>query len=105
MWIELNTDGAVSVLNGLVGGVFRDSDAKWICKFTMRTREESGFKIKKKAILEALKTAWVFEFRKVEVECDNAIEIETILAGGGVNSKLSELRLIHQLLGCYWKST
>ncbi|MBA0732548.1 hypothetical protein Gogos_016629, partial [Gossypium gossypioides] len=34
------------------------------------------------------------------MECDNSLVIETILAGGAANSKISELHLIHQLLDC-----
>ncbi|MBA0674705.1 hypothetical protein Goari_016286, partial [Gossypium aridum] len=40
---------------------------------------------------------------QVEVECNNSLVIETILAGGVANSKISELYLIHQLLGCNWR--
>ncbi|MBA0712875.1 hypothetical protein Golax_011947 [Gossypium laxum] len=61
------------------------------------------FKIEIKAILESLKIAWDSEFRQVEVECDNVLVVETILAGGAVNSRMSELRIIHQLLGRDWR--
>ncbi|MBA0858225.1 hypothetical protein Goshw_023115 [Gossypium schwendimanii] len=61
------------------------------------------FKIEIKAILEGLKIAWDSEFRQVEVECDNVLVVETILAGGAVNSRMSELRIIHQLLSRDWR--
>ncbi|MBA0732547.1 hypothetical protein Gogos_016629, partial [Gossypium gossypioides] len=79
-WIKLNTDGAVSTHNcfASIGGVLRDHGARWICGFTMKTRQ-------------------------VEMECDNSLVIETILAGGAANSKISELHLIHQLLDCNWR--
>ncbi|MBA0770378.1 hypothetical protein Gotri_019027, partial [Gossypium trilobum] len=35
---------------------------------------------------------------ELELECDNALLIEIILAGGAANSKLTELRLIHNML-------
>ncbi|MBA0767775.1 hypothetical protein Gotri_016631 [Gossypium trilobum] len=39
----------------------------------------------------------------VEVECDNALLVELILFGGGANSSLVELRLLHQLLRQRWE--
>ncbi|MBA0830189.1 hypothetical protein Goarm_014733, partial [Gossypium armourianum] len=49
-------------------------------------------------MLEGLFIAWEKWFRNVEVECDNALLVELILFGGGANSSLVELRLLHQLL-------
>ncbi|MBA0831769.1 hypothetical protein Goarm_016207, partial [Gossypium armourianum] len=42
--------------------------------------------------------AWEKGFKKVEVDCDNILLVELILSGGGANSSLVELRLLHQLL-------
>ncbi|KAK5783546.1 hypothetical protein PVK06_038055 [Gossypium arboreum] len=42
-------------------------------------------------------------FKKVEVYCDNVLLIELILSGGGANSSLVELRLLHQLQCRRWE--
>ncbi|KAG8484128.1 hypothetical protein CXB51_022942 [Gossypium anomalum] len=104
-WIKLNTDSAISVSNGStsIGGIFWDHYGKWISSFTMQTREEAMFKIEVKAILEGLKIVWDFDFNQLEVECDKALVVETILAGGAANSRMSELCLIHQLLEHDWR--
>ncbi|MFQ6622119.1 hypothetical protein Gotur_003182 [Gossypium turneri] len=51
-----------------------------------------------KAMLEGIHLAWNKGFQKLELECDNALLVEIILAGGAANSKLMELRLIHHML-------
>lgn len=86
-----------------IGGMFRDHCAKWISEFTMQTREELMFKIEVKTILEDLKIARDSEFRQLKVECDNALVVETNPTGGVANSRMSELRLIYQLLDCDWR--
>ncbi|KAH1089930.1 hypothetical protein J1N35_017187 [Gossypium stocksii] len=104
-WIKFNTDGVISVSNGTtsIGRIFWDHCAKWISSFTMQTREETMFKIEVKAILEGLKIAWDSDFKQLKVECDKALVVETILAGDATNSRMSELRLIYQLLERDWR--
>ncbi|MBA0809907.1 hypothetical protein Gohar_001934 [Gossypium harknessii] len=63
----------------------------------MRIGKDSIFKIEIRAILEGLNLAWTFDFRQLELECDNTLVVKTILAGGAGTSMLSELRLISQL--------
>ncbi|MBA0576453.1 hypothetical protein Golob_027983 [Gossypium lobatum] len=48
----------------------------------MRIGKDSIFKIEVRAILEGLNLAWAFDFRQLELECDNALVVKTILAGG-----------------------
>ncbi|MBA0747415.1 hypothetical protein Gogos_004329 [Gossypium gossypioides] len=36
--------------------------------------------------------------RQVEVECDNTLLVESLLAGGSVNNRMVERRLIHGIL-------
>ncbi|MFQ6665744.1 hypothetical protein Gotur_032368 [Gossypium turneri] len=69
----------------------------------MQTGEESMFKIETKAIFEGLKITWDFYFRRVEVECGNALIVEAILTSGATNSRMSKLCLIHQFLGRDWR--
>lgn len=64
----------------------------------MSSDKESVFKFETRAMLEGLFIAWEKGFRKVEVECDNALLIELLLSGGGTNSILIELRLLYKLL-------
>ncbi|KAH1045567.1 hypothetical protein J1N35_036351 [Gossypium stocksii] len=46
-------------------------------------------------MLEGLHLAWNKGFQKLELECDNALLIEIILASAAADSMLTELRLIH----------
>ncbi|MBA0846747.1 hypothetical protein Goshw_006773, partial [Gossypium schwendimanii] len=84
-WVKLNTNGALLGSNNIaaIGGVFRDHGANWTCEFTMRIGKDSIF--------------------KTELECDNALVVETILASGAGISLLLELRLISKLLCRNWK--
>ncbi|MBA0711538.1 hypothetical protein Golax_010706, partial [Gossypium laxum] len=54
-------------------------------------------------MLEGLHLAWNKGFWKLELECDDTLLIEIILADGAVNSRLTELRLIHYMLIQYWE--
>ncbi|MBA0581345.1 hypothetical protein Gorai_023526, partial [Gossypium raimondii] len=62
------------------------------------SRPDSVFKVEARAMVEGLFIAWGKGFKRIEVECDNALLIELLLATCGVNSSLVELRLLHQLL-------
>lgn len=53
--------------------------------------------------MKGLFIVWDKYFRKVEVEFINVLLIELILTGEGVNSSLTELRLLHQLLHRKWE--
>ncbi|MBA0631017.1 hypothetical protein Godav_003056 [Gossypium davidsonii] len=44
-------------------------------------------------MLEGLCLVWDKWFQKLELECDNGLLVETILAGGDVDSRMTELRL------------
>ncbi|MBA0613627.1 hypothetical protein Godav_014022, partial [Gossypium davidsonii] len=54
-------------------------------------------------MLEGLRLAWNKGFWKLKLECDNTLLIEIILAGSAVNSRLTELRLIHYMLIRSWE--
>ncbi|MBA0863938.1 hypothetical protein Goshw_027659, partial [Gossypium schwendimanii] len=49
----------------------------------------------RKSYVEGLRVAWGKGLRQVEVKCDNAFLVESLLASGSVNSRMVELRLIH----------
>ncbi|MBA0777014.1 hypothetical protein Gotri_005081, partial [Gossypium trilobum] len=53
-----------------------------MCSFAMRIGKDSIFKIEVRAILEGLNLAWAFDFRQLELECDNTLVVKTILASG-----------------------
>ncbi|KAK5839675.1 hypothetical protein PVK06_008501 [Gossypium arboreum] len=55
------------------------------------------------SVLEGSRVAWGIGLRQVEVECDNALLMESLLASGSVNSRMVELRLIHGILNHEWK--
>ncbi|MFQ6644756.1 hypothetical protein Gotur_019649 [Gossypium turneri] len=56
-----------------------------------------------RAVLEELYLSWNKGFRKLELECDNALLIEIILVGSFADSRMTEFRLIpshaYSLLG------
>ncbi|MBA0705500.1 hypothetical protein Golax_017691, partial [Gossypium laxum] len=64
---------------------------------------DSIFKIEARTFLEGLLISWRKGYRQLEVECDNAILVELILAGRAADSHLTEMRLIHHLLSWNWK--
>lgn len=104
-WVKLNTNGAFlkSINIVAIRGVFRDHDGTGKCGFTMRIEKDLVFKTDVKAILEGLNLASTFGFRQLELECDNALVVETILVDCVGANMLSELRLIKQLLCRDWK--
>lgn len=65
--------------------------------------KETMFKIEGRAMLEGLTLVWDKRYRKIKIECDNALLIELCLFGGGAHSNLVELHLLHQLLPRKWK--
>lgn len=103
--MKLNTDGAVSHNSPHVevGGVFRDADTNWLWGFSMLLGIEEVFKVEARAILEGLHIAWAKGVRKLEVDSDNALLMETITKGEVIDSHLRELRSIHDMVNRDWK--
>ncbi|KAK5825353.1 hypothetical protein PVK06_020177 [Gossypium arboreum] len=54
-------------------------------------------------MLEGLHLAWDKGFLKLELECDNGLLVETILAEGATDSRMTELRLLHSMFICPWE--
>ncbi|MBA0618300.1 hypothetical protein Godav_027667, partial [Gossypium davidsonii] len=80
-WIKLNMDGVFSATSPTsIRGVFRDSDANWLCEFLMAFGKDFVFKAEVRAILKGLIMAWEKGFRQIEVECDNALLMGEIIA-------------------------
>ncbi|KAG8480229.1 hypothetical protein CXB51_024845 [Gossypium anomalum] len=99
-YVKLNTDSVVftSRVCASIGGVIRDANGLWQCGFLISIGEGTIFQVEERAMLKGLHLAWNKGFRKLELECDNALLIEIIIAGGAVNSRLTKLRLIHHML-------
>ncbi|MBA0678932.1 hypothetical protein Goari_020249, partial [Gossypium aridum] len=57
-----------------------------------------------RAILESLCIAWEKGYRQLEIECDNALLVESVLMGGAASSKLVKLHLINAYLKRNWKT-
>ncbi|KAH1090172.1 hypothetical protein J1N35_017429 [Gossypium stocksii] len=77
--------------NASIGGVFRYHDVNSLCGYSMTISRDTIFKIETRSVLEGLCVAWEKNFRKIELECDNTLLVESLLAGGAANSKLTEL--------------
>lgn len=60
----------------------------------MSFRNKSVFKVESCAMLEGLVLAWDKGFRKIEVECYNALLVGLLLSGGGASSNLVELQML-----------
>ncbi|MBA0613945.1 hypothetical protein Godav_014299, partial [Gossypium davidsonii] len=54
-------------------------------------------------MLEGLCLASDKGFRKLELECDNGLLVETIIAGGAVDRRITTLRLLHSMLIRPWE--
>ncbi|KAH1108131.1 hypothetical protein J1N35_011899 [Gossypium stocksii] len=81
-----------------VGGAIRDTNRVWQCGFSMTIGEGTMFQEEARPVLEELRLALDKGFRKLKFECDNTTLVEIILAGGAVDSRLTELILIHNML-------
>ncbi|KAK5818693.1 hypothetical protein PVK06_023637 [Gossypium arboreum] len=105
IWIKVNTDGTMPFNddNASIGGVFRDTDGKWLCGYSMRMGKETVFHIEVRATLEGLRIAWEKGYRQLKVEYDNAFLVETFVAGSANSNNLVELRLINGFLKQDWK--
>ncbi|KAH1122155.1 hypothetical protein J1N35_005315 [Gossypium stocksii] len=81
-WIKLNMDGAVpsNNANASIGSVLSDSNARWLCGCTMLLGKELIFKIEARSVLEGLRIAWDKGFRRIKLECDNVLLVESLLA-------------------------
>ncbi|MBA0625984.1 hypothetical protein Godav_003722 [Gossypium davidsonii] len=89
--------------NCSIGGVLKYSNVVWLCGYSLLLVNDIVFKIEFKSILEDLRLAWKRGFRQVELECHNALLVETLLVGGATNSRMVELELIYGLLYRRWK--
>ncbi|MBA0722572.1 hypothetical protein Golax_003233, partial [Gossypium laxum] len=69
----------------------------------LRMVNDIVFKIEVKSLLEDLSLAWERGFRQVELECHNALPVETPLVGRATNSRMVELELIYGILYRRWK--
>lgn len=85
-----------------MGGVFRDAGARKLYGFSIVFCNEAIFRIEACVILKGLHIEWEKRFRKIELKCDNAFLVETLLAGGVVYSSLVELRLINYFFIRNW---
>ncbi|KAH1122985.1 hypothetical protein J1N35_006145 [Gossypium stocksii] len=73
------------------------------CGFAIRTGNDILFKVESRSVLEGLVIVWNIGFRPPELECDNALLVETPLIGGAVNSRMLKLYLIRYLLCHNWE--
>lgn len=71
------------------------SISKPIVWFLNAFGKEFFFKVKARAVFEK---KFIVGFRQIEVEYDNELLVKFLLVGGGDNSSVIELRLLHQIL-------
>ncbi|KAK5786226.1 hypothetical protein PVK06_040858 [Gossypium arboreum] len=105
-WIKMNSDGAVSMNydNTSIRGLFRDVNGHWLSRYSLKVSNEMIFGIEARAILEGLHIAWEKGYRQLEIKCDNALLVESVLTGSAANCNLVELRLINVYLKRNWKT-
>ncbi|MBA0574462.1 hypothetical protein Golob_001658 [Gossypium lobatum] len=92
LWI-----GVMSNTKATIGGAVRDSSEVWLVGFKMVTVVSNVFQIEARAVVEGLKLIWSRGFKQVEVDCDNAMLIDTIRNGFALINNIEEVRLIHEL--------
>ncbi|PPR83631.1 hypothetical protein GOBAR_AA37080 [Gossypium barbadense] len=82
-WVKVNADGSMSRSNSKVsvGGAMRGPIGGWLVGFKMVIGINDIFQIEARVILEGLKLAWNKGFKRVELESDNTMLIETIWSG------------------------
>lgn len=80
----------------------RDANGVWQCDFSMTIGQGTIFQVEAKAMLEGLRLAWDKGYRKLELKCDHGFLVETIVEGGAIDSKMTELRLIYNMLKRLW---
>ncbi|MBA0811279.1 hypothetical protein Gohar_003200 [Gossypium harknessii] len=68
----------------------------------MRFGKERIFKVEVRAILEGLQIAWEAGYRNLDLECDNAMVVESILAERIVVNRMTKLQLIDHILKHKW---
>lgn len=61
------------------------------------------FKVEAKALLEGLLFAWAKGYGKNITKCDNFLLVDLLSLGGGVDSNLVEIRMLHQIIHHQWK--
>ncbi|KAG8474006.1 hypothetical protein CXB51_034077 [Gossypium anomalum] len=57
----------------------------------MKVGKDAIFRIEAQAFLEGLHIAWEKGYIQLEVECNNALLVESLLAGSATDSNLAEL--------------
>ncbi|MBA0634562.1 hypothetical protein Godav_028878, partial [Gossypium davidsonii] len=104
-WVKLNTDGVVSTStqSAAIGGVIHDDGGSWVCGYSMTLGKDEVFRIEARSMLEGLRLAWDKGYRQVELESDNALLVELVLAGNSTASHIVELHAIHKILHRNWK--
>lgn len=65
--------------------------------------KDTIFKIEIRIVFEHRVLGWDKGYRQLEVDCDNALLMKTILAEKGKDSNMVELHLIYNLLNYNWK--
>ncbi|MFQ6666122.1 hypothetical protein Gotur_032598 [Gossypium turneri] len=92
-WVKLNVDGSVSIVisKAAIGGIVRDSNWKWLTGFAMVTGMTKVFQVEARAVVEGLKLAWMKCYKHVEINCDNALLIDTICNGFGSISNIRDV--------------
>ncbi|MFQ6619525.1 hypothetical protein Gotur_000795 [Gossypium turneri] len=98
-WFKINIDGSVSKNNtkAAIGGAVQNSDGEWLMDFNMVTEMDEIFKIEAQTIVEGMKLAWLKGYKQVEINCDNAMLIDTIHNGFASISNIVEVWLIQEM--------
>ncbi|KAK5834979.1 hypothetical protein PVK06_010661 [Gossypium arboreum] len=65
--------------------------------------KDKVFRIEARSMLEGLQLVWGKGYRQVELESDNALLVELILASKSIDSQFKKLWAIHKLIQVNWK--
>ncbi|XP_052477142.1 uncharacterized protein LOC105797561 [Gossypium raimondii] len=77
--------------------------SSWVCGYSMTLGKDKVFRIEARSMLEVFQLAWDKGYQQVELESDNALLVELMLAGNSTASHIAELRAFHKILHRNWK--
>ncbi|KAK8975249.1 hypothetical protein V6N11_046719 [Hibiscus sabdariffa] len=103
-WVKLNVDASVSTIDRTtgVGGVFRDSQGKWLFGFTRFVGRCETLLAELWAIHDGLLHAWELGYRCVEVESDCLDAVRIAMARSKTLDGSALVCSIHRLLSNDW---
>jgi ribonuclease HI len=75
-WVKCNTDGASTLISSACGGIFRDSNAEFLCGFAENTGTSSAFIAELCGAMNAIELAASKNWRNLWLELDSTLVVK-----------------------------